>query len=88
MAHVKGDDDGVEPRLSRAIDWLNEKLLPYLGPPPLGPYGPETLEQVSLRPCPICGHPIQEHRVEVDEATGHCYLHHPDENFTDVLQVL
>lgn len=80
-------DSESEPFIDRATDWLNDKLRPYIGPPPLGPYGPESTEPESAKPCPVCGHPINEHRVEVDPDTGHTYLHHPDAEFPGTLQV-
>lgn len=82
------DQEGEsEPIIDRATDWLNDKLRPYLGPPPLGPYDPESTEPESEKPCPICGYPINQHRAEVDPETGHTYLHHPSAEFPGTLQV-
>lgn len=43
-------------------DRLNGALIPYLGPPPLGPY--ETEPAVHDKPCPLCGHAMPEHDME------------------------
>lgn len=44
--------------------WLTATLLPYLGPPPLGdrnePQAPSSVDN----PCPLCGAPMSEHRVD------------------------
>jgi hypothetical protein len=76
-----------EPLVDRATDWLNDHLRPYIGPPPLGPYDPESKELESSKSCPICGFPISEHRRETDPESGHCYLYHPTDEFPGPLQV-
>lgn len=45
------------------IERLNARLLPYIGPPPLGPYDEEP---VAARPaaCPLCGAPMSEHDID------------------------
>jgi hypothetical protein len=45
-------------------DRLNRRLLPYIGPPPLGPYNEEPLTSTHAKPCPICGKPMADHDVE------------------------
>jgi hypothetical protein len=82
----ESDPEDTEPKFSQAVDWLNAKLFPYLGPPELGPYDAESPIPESAHPCPICGHPMMEHPLEVDEETGHRFLHHPDERFPDVME--
>jgi hypothetical protein len=45
--------------------WLNSRLLPFIGPPPLGPYDDEV--PVAERPvarCPLCGAPMTEHAID------------------------
>jgi len=79
--------DEHEPAIDRATDWLNDHLRPYIGPPPLGPYGPDAPELESTKPCPICSFPMNEHRKETDPVSGHCYLHHPTYAFPDSLEV-
>ncbi len=41
---------------------LNRKLLPYLGPPPLGPYDEPPVQPV--RDCPLCGKPMADHEID------------------------
>lgn len=45
------------------IERLNARLLPYIGPPPLGPYDEEP---VAARPasCPLCGALMSEHDID------------------------
>jgi hypothetical protein len=86
MAKDTGPDE-AEPLIERATDWLNEKLYPYLGPPDLGPSDPVSTVPESSHPCPICGHPMVEHPVEFDEETGHRFLQHPDDRFTDLMEI-
>ncbi|MGA0568012.1 hypothetical protein ACO2Q7_11815 [Rathayibacter sp. KR2-224] len=75
--------DHKESKLEKAVEWLDEKLFPYLGPPALGPYDkpevdpPATLDAV---PCPICGQLMSAHITEVAE-DGRRFLRHPDERF-------
>ena len=67
--------DKVESRLGtraeRAAEWLDAKLLPVLGPPPLGPNGPEA-PRTEAATCPICTRRIDEHTTERDH--GHVFL--------------
>ena len=84
MSSKKGSHDAL---IDRATDWLNDKLMPYIGPPALGPYDAESSEPASSKPCPICLHPMKEHRAEWDTETGHLYLHHPDAEFPGEMQV-
>lgn len=67
--------DKVQGRLGtgaeRAAEWLDAKLFPLFGPPPLGPYGPEA-PKAEAAVCPICGRGIGEHDLERDH--GHTFL--------------
>jgi hypothetical protein len=45
-------------------DRLNRRLLPYIGPPPLGPYGEEPLPPTQAKACPLCGRAMADHDVE------------------------
>ena len=45
-------------------DRLNRRLLPYLGPPPLGPYDEEPLPPTQAKACPLCGQAMADHDVE------------------------
>lgn len=40
---------------------LDGRLLPWLGPPPLGPYDEPEPPAVADRGCPMCGRPMSEH---------------------------
>jgi hypothetical protein len=58
--------------MKRRIPWwdrLNALLMPYIGPPPLGPYGEPPLPPTAAKPCPICGQPMSLHSV--DRGVGH-----------------
>lgn len=59
-------ESGESGRLERMATWLDAKLKPTLGPPPIGPY-----EDVEGRPegtaadaCPLCEHPMAEHQID------------------------
>jgi hypothetical protein len=46
-------------------DRLNHALLPYIGPPPLGPgKNGERVVAASIPSCPICGQPMARHEIE------------------------
>jgi hypothetical protein len=49
--------------VSKFIDRLNQRLLPWLGPPPLGPYDDEPA-QPAVRVCPLCGNPMDDHEID------------------------
>lgn len=59
-------------RAERAAEWLDARLLPILGPPPIGPYDPESPRTAAVSVCPLCGHRIDEHGREQDH--GHAFL--------------
>jgi hypothetical protein len=84
---MSGKSGPHEPLINRATQWLNDKLMPVFGPPPLGPYDPESPEPTSSKSCPICLHPMKEHRAEWDAETGHLFLQHPDVEFPGEMQV-
>lgn len=45
------------------INRLNARLLPYIGPPPLGPY--DDAPAPSRPPaCPLCGVAMAEHEID------------------------
>ncbi len=56
------------------IDWLNEKLYPLIGPPPLGPYD-RVVERIGGAMCPVCGSPMSEHFI--DRSTPNTILNCP-----------
>ena len=56
------------------IERMNARLLPWIGPPPLGPYDEEP---VPVRPpeCPLCGAPMSQH--DIDRSGERTQLHCP-----------
>ncbi|MCI4657976.1 hypothetical protein [Cryobacterium zhongshanensis] len=74
-----GDKDSGEHGLLGAVSWLNRTLLPWIGPPPLGPYTTETTEQKQAEraeaTCPICGELMSRH--EIDRSGERTQIHHP-----------
>jgi hypothetical protein len=66
---------------SHAAQWLDDKLIPLLGPPPLGPY---DAEPPHVSTCPLCGAPMMQHRSERDGE--HTYLHCPGDTVTIVVE--
>ncbi|WP_350348255.1 hypothetical protein ABIQ69_16725 [Agromyces sp. G08B096] len=56
------------------IDRLNAKLLPWIGPPPLGPYD-EPAQPAAAPGCPLCGKPMSEHVI--DRTAPRTQLHCP-----------
>lgn len=55
------------------IERLNARLLPYIGPPPLGPYDEAPAPKPTA--CPLCGAPMAEHAV--DRSGERTMLHCP-----------
>ena len=59
--------------------WINRKLLPLIGPPPLGPYPviveSEVAERKAHSTCPICGALMSLH--EVDRSGERTQIFHP-----------
>lgn len=56
-------------------NWLNNRLRPYIGPPPLGPYGEDALPPASESACPLCGQAMSLH--DVDRTGVKTQLHCP-----------
>ena len=56
------------------IDRLNARLLPWIGPPPLGPYDEAPVAEYAPA-CPLCGAPMAEHVV--DRSAPRTQLHCP-----------
>ncbi|QEO14406.1 hypothetical protein FLP10_08210 [Agromyces intestinalis] len=67
---------GPAPRRGYAgfIDRLNARLLPWIGPPPLGPYD-EASEPPAPPTCPICGQAMADHVI--DRSAPRTQLHCP-----------
>ncbi|WP_232497808.1 hypothetical protein [Agromyces humatus] len=72
----KNRDGDEQPRRGYAglIDRLNATLLPYIGPPPLGPYDEEPKPNAAPT-CPLCGKPMADH--EIDRSGERTQLHCP-----------
>lgn len=49
-------------------DKVNAALIPYLGPPPLGPYNEPPVADSASRACPLCALPMAQH--DLDRAPG------------------
>ena len=69
---------GTEPEkpagmMTHMAEWIDGKLLPTLGPPPIGPYDEEP--ERTTASCPICVHPMSEHTI--DRSTSNTVLHCP-----------
>jgi hypothetical protein len=45
------------------IERLNARLLPWIGPPPLGPYDEEPAPNRAAA-CPLCSAPMSEHHID------------------------
>ena len=59
-----------------AVSWLNRTLLPWIGPPPLGPYTTEQKQaERAEATCPICGELMSRH--EIDRSGERTQIHHP-----------
>jgi hypothetical protein len=67
---------------AKATTWLDDKLVPILGPAPLGPY--ELDERDDPNPgiadllCPVCHHAMSRHTTEVDAVSGHTFVTCPE----------
>jgi hypothetical protein len=64
--------------LTQAVEWLDGKLVPVLGPAPLGPYDVEPPHSTA---CPLCGQTLAGHDTEKSE--GRIYLRCADGTVTE-----
>jgi hypothetical protein len=57
--------------------WINRRLFPILGPPPVGANGSDLLPPVAApeRACPVCNQPIAQHVI--DRSGERTQLHCP-----------
>lgn len=73
----KGERDGSG--LVGVVGWLNRTLLPWIGPPPLGPYTTVTAtEEAAAKSearCPICSELMSLH--EIDRSGERTQVYHP-----------
>ena len=61
MVRIKNTET-TDGRLVRSAAWVDRKLTPVFGPPPVGPYADDDRAPVTT--CPVCGHPMDEHRID------------------------
>ena len=83
MARNKGHT-GSHQVAAHAAEWLDGKLFPILGPPPLGPYDAETPRTPEHNLCPLCGKPMPQHTVEREG--GHAFIHCPGPGMTEMAE--
>jgi len=83
MAHNTGHK-GSHQAAEHIVEWLDDKLFPVLGPPPLGPFDDADAPAPTSATCPFCGIRMSLHRVERDGA--HTFLHCPDPAVTVVAE--
>jgi hypothetical protein len=58
-------------------DRLNRMLMPYIGPPELGPYDQAPLAPTGPKPCPLCGEPMTAHEIERSGGNTATRIHCP-----------
>ena len=58
-------------------DRLNGMLMPYIGPPELGPFDQAPLPPTGPKPCPICGAAMSAHEIERSGGNTATRLHCP-----------
>jgi hypothetical protein len=59
--------EGRQPRergFGAAVERFNERLRPYLGAPPLGPYTDDPAPAPRSQLCPMCGKPMPDHDID------------------------
>lgn len=61
---ARSKDEGTGGKLAGLFDKLNRKLVPYIGPPPLGPYNETPPAVPAPKLCPLCGVPMSEHEID------------------------
>jgi hypothetical protein len=61
MVRIKNMET-TDGRLVRSAAWVDRKLTPVFGPPPVGPYADDNRAAVDT--CPVCGHPMGEHTID------------------------
>jgi len=66
MLRRRGNTEGAPggSGFGRAVERLNQRLRPYLGAPPLGPYDDEPAPEPMTRLCPLCGKPMPDHVID------------------------
>lgn len=59
---MKSRDARGTGRYSRFFTWLDDKLIPAIGPADVGPYAAGSPSASDA--CPVCGHPMGEHTID------------------------
>jgi hypothetical protein len=65
----------------RRLPWwdrLNGVLMPYIGPPQLGPFDQPALPPTGPKACPLCGLPMDAHEIERGEGRTATRIHCPE----------
>ena len=60
---------------TRFFERVDRTLSPAVESPQVAPEDPDDRSQLGEKPCPICGHPMFEHRI--DESTSNVLLECP-----------
>ncbi|WP_344751516.1 hypothetical protein [Gryllotalpicola koreensis] len=72
----------VKENVHKATAALDDKLVPILGPAPLGPYGLDERDDPHPGPadllCPVCHHAMSRHATEVDPVAHHTFVTCPE----------
>lgn len=56
-------------RYARFFEWVDDRLIPVLGPPAVGPYGVDAVTAERL--CTVCGHALSEHAFDRSSKHDH-----------------
>jgi hypothetical protein len=62
-------------RLVRSAAWIDRKLMPVFGPPPISSSNDNADGNGAGPACPVCGHPMGEHTI--DHSTRNAILECP-----------
>ena len=72
----------VKENVHHATGWLDDKLVPILGPAPRGPFELDERDDPNPGPadqlCPVCHHAMSRHEQDIDSRTHHLFLRCPD----------
>ena len=62
-------------RLVRSAAWIDRKLMPVFGAPPITLGNADEHDSAYAAACPVCGHPMGEHTI--DHSTPNAILECP-----------
>lgn len=65
---VSADAPGNGNRFTRFFEWVDTKLEPAFGPPPVTA---DDHEPAAAKPCPLCGEVMAEHTIDHSTANTH-----------------